>query len=82
MTRVLPFPSARRHRHRRARIEALVAHLIDLLDALDAAHADREPEPDEDEGGEADTAPLSLNISLAPQRRIRRERVAGAEGAS
>lgn len=79
MNRVLLFPSARRLR-RRTRIEALVAHLIDLLDA---AHADREPEPDEeDDGGEADSAPLSLNISLAPQRRIRRERAAGAEGAS
>ena len=72
MTRVLPFPSACLGRRRRARIEAIVAHLIDLLDALDAADADREPEPDEDDDGEASAAPLSLNNGgLAPTRRIR-----------
>ena len=80
MTRVLPFPSARRLRRRRARIEAMVAHLIELLDALDAEDADREPEPDEeDDGGEPNAAPLSLNNGgLAPQRRIRRARPARA----
>ena len=80
MTRGLLFPSARRYRRRHARIEALIAHLIELLDA---AHADREPDPDEDDGGEASAAPLSLNNArLAPSRRIRRERSARAEGAS
>ena len=83
MSRALPFPSARLLGRRRARIEAIVAHLIDLPDALDATAADREPEPDEDDGGDADAAPLSLdNGGLAPPRRIRRERSARAEGAS
>lgn len=84
MSRALPFPSTRRQfRRRRARIEALVAHLIDLLDALDVADVDREPEPDEEDGGEANAAPLSLdNGGLAPPRRIRRERSARVEGTS
>ena len=70
MSGTLPFPSPR---GRRARIEAIVAHLIDLLDAMDAPGADHEPEPDEeDDAAEVSAAPLSLGATLAPQKRIRR----------
>lgn len=62
---------------RRARIEHLVAELLDLLDAMDEAGTDREPDVDaEDDGDEADLAPLSLCTTLAPQRRIRRRAAA------
>lgn len=70
-------------RSRRARIEAIVAHLIELLDAMDdtdgdACAAEDLPPPagargagDEDDG-EAEAVPLSLSATLAPQKRIRR----------
>jgi hypothetical protein len=53
----------------RARIEALVQHLIDRLDELDAATADMEPEEDDDSQGEASGQPLTLSPDLMPAKR-------------
>ncbi|MBR0651183.1 hypothetical protein GXW78_16035 [Roseomonas terrae] len=55
-------------RRRRQRIEALVAHLVDLLDAVDG-DPDMEPETDEDDGEEASLQPVPRRVRCF--RRIR-----------
>jgi hypothetical protein len=45
----------------RARVEALVQHLIDRLDAMDTATEDMEPEEDDDGLEEASGQPLTLS---------------------
>ncbi|TPG41934.1 hypothetical protein EAH89_28215 [Roseomonas nepalensis] len=56
----------------RARIEALAAFLVDLLDAADAPHADIEPDTDgELEPDEASTQPATLCPDRARVRTYR-----------
>jgi hypothetical protein len=53
----------------RARVEALVQHLIDRLDEMDAATADMEPEEDDDSQEEASGQPLTLCPDLMQPKR-------------
>lgn len=52
-------------RRRRARIESLIVHLVDLLDAADR-DLDLEPETDEDDGAEASAQPTVTPDSARP----------------